>query len=340
MNDKNGNGGNGNGPSEQLPPNGNSNSKTAKWIGDCIKPLENEIQAAGSLQQISCLAFEEQKMAGNLRICRIVDARKVLQEYEAIHGCVSLGLSAHITSIQSNTTDYLTHNEELGTNLTTCLEAVNAVKEQMKKVWEKACALDAARKDSCYSDALSALGELPAESEGGPAGLERFNAAVDDIRDTVNALNDRTDDVFEKGIKYAGVQAFMNVAGLEQLVQDLAADIQAFHDDVIENQGDLAAALTQRWEEYSEGVATATEKWSGKRSSTLDYDMLDALKQYLESSKSELDELTELACNKDLDQLKTALEGICSTVQDTFMAGVNCSPGPNGGSKNQFAQSR
>ncbi|MEL6355708.1 MAG: hypothetical protein AAFQ37_02130, partial [Bacteroidota bacterium] len=109
-----------------------------------------------------------------------------------------------------NVATYLEKNTALSAKLDVALQAIKAVKDQMWIVREAVCKLDAAREDSCNAEQLVALNQLP--SDGEVSGLERFNSETDAIRDRAFGLYIESNELFEKGIKLAGIQAAMNIS--------------------------------------------------------------------------------------------------------------------------------
>lgn len=318
---------NGNTPTEQEEPENNGGAtqgeettSTVKWIETYqADPLEDDIKSAESDETVKCLAYSEQQKVNTLKVCRLQNAHKVHSEYHGIKNCVSLVLTSHTGRLTENVAAYLAKNEELKANLATCLENLKAAKSQMSLVRSLACKLDIARNDSCHSEQLNAMSALP--KKNGKKGIQRFNAEVDAIVAEATALNGKSNDLFEAGVKFAGIQAFINIPSLESQIQKLNEDATSFAGDVQENLDATAEKIAACQEKYEAGVTSIT---------TALYDRYHAqlTSSYLNNLDTSLDNLAGYECTDDtFNEFRSKLEEICENVEETFSQIVNCKEG-------------
>jgi len=272
------------------------------------------------------MGYEESKVSTQIRVCRLQDAQKVRGEYQGIHNCVSTTLAAHADGIKGNVATYLEKNTALEDKLTTALESLKAVKSQMWKVREAACKLDAAREDSCNSEQIRALSDLGPNADG-LSGNARFDADVTAIRDEVFNLYNSSDDLFEKGPKFAGVQAFMNIPSLESMAEKLKEDADALAGNVSGNAGELDQLIADCQTELGEEITALTGELFNKHNTELDSEFLDQLDVELENLAS-----TDCAA-MDHEADVELLESICLEVMGTFTQEIDCSNGEPGMNK-------
>ncbi|MEL6274513.1 MAG: hypothetical protein AAFU03_05285 [Bacteroidota bacterium] len=304
-------------------------TKTQKLINNYIETtLSSDIDQAHSAEKIGCLGYEEGKTSTQIRVCRLQDAQKVRGEYQGIHNCVSTTLAAHADGIQANVAIYLEKNTALEAKLTAALEAIKAAKSQMWKVREAACKLDAAREDSCNSEQLKALGEL-GSNEAGQRGNVRFDADVTAIRDEVFKLYNMSDELFEQGALFAGVQAFMNIPSLESMVAKLHEDAHGLASNVGENAGELDGLIADCQTELATEITSLTGGLFTKNSTRLDSLFLEQLNDDLSDLATE--DCTAMDNNREADL--EALNTICEEVMSTFSQEIDCGDGEPGMNK-------
>ncbi|MEO0734611.1 MAG: hypothetical protein AAFZ52_17375 [Bacteroidota bacterium] len=205
-------------------------------------PLKGQLDQAKGAVTVGCLAYEDGKSGTNIQVCRLEDAQKVRAEYRGIQNCVSTSLAAHAAGVSTAVASHVTTATALDTQLTTSLNAIKAAKNQLVVVRGLIGKLENALKDSCNADERNAINQhLP--TVDGKGGLERFNFEVGEISTTTKDLCERVDSVFDVSVKYAGVQASVNVACLTDAVAKLKTDADALVTNVADNGTQLDAKV-------------------------------------------------------------------------------------------------
>lgn len=302
---------------QQTDDTAGERSQADQWIDDYQSdPLADDISNAVSNEKVSCLSYWEQKEVNDTKVCRLQNVHQVNQEYLGIKNCVSSVLKTHSERLDTRVADLMTKNTEMQTNMNTALENLKAVKSQLIKVSELACKLDIATKDGCHSEQLKAMSKLPVKN--GKKGTERFKAEVKAIMEEAKDLCINGNSVFEAGVKFAGIQAFINIPSMEALAAQLKTDAAELDANVDANMTELSSKITDCQAEYQEGITTIA-------GNIFDYYKAQLESNALENLNNELTNLDEFECTDEkMEILRSELESICEAVEGTFEQTVNC----------------
>jgi hypothetical protein len=314
---------------EPIPPavDESSPSKAVNKFNDYLEsPLETELGQAEGAVTVGCLAYEDSKSGSNIQVCRLEDALKVRAEYRGIQNCISTTLAAHSEGVSGNVAEYVVSETAIGGKLTTALEAIKAAKSQMAKVRGLVCKLEDAQKDSCNSEQCKAIDKgLP--KSNGEKGLKRFNVEVSAIAEKTKELCVRTDGIFDVGVKYAGIQASINVACLTDAVALLKTDADNLVTDVADNGSALDDKITTHQEALDGEITGLGAALRGRQSGERFHATLTDL-------KAQLTEFSEEDCAVfDEANGKERIEEICTTAVTTFKTTSPCGDGQGGNNK-------
>jgi uncharacterized protein YoxC len=309
------------------PVDESSPSKAVNKFNDYLEsPLETDVKQATGAVTVGCLAYEDGKSGSNIRVCRLEDAHKVRAEYRGIQNCISSTLAAHAGGVKDSVVEYVVSETALSAKLTTALEAIKAAKKQMTKVRGIVCKLEDAQKDSCNSEQCKAIDKgLPMAN--GEKGLKRFNAEVSAIAEETKELCVRTDGIFDVGVKYAGIQASVNVACLTDAMTLLKKDADGLVTNVTENGTALDAKITTQQTALDgeiDGLGAALKgRLHGERYHAA---LLDLQIQLTDISGEDCSAFDEAAG-------KERIEEICTTAVTTFKTTSPCGDGQGGTNK-------
>lgn len=292
-------------------------SQTAECIQDYIEnPLEGLIKLATSEQTVACIEYMGKMNGQNYKLCQLLKSKNIHEEYFGIKNCITTVFSKQAGLIDENVDALLTKTEALVAALDSSLNAIKVAKTKLWDVRESACKLDAARNDSCNSEQLSSMSKIP-ELKGianGKRGIARFQALVDNIVTEANNLYDAVDDTFEKGVKVAGIQAYMNIGSLKEFSSTLKTDAETFDADAEANIKYCMEQMSATQKAYSEGLQFLDTSLFAKIQAHLNNVSLELMQTYAE-------DLGDEEC-KDRN---TDLEKICSDIKGVFQADINCS---------------
>lgn len=295
------------------------------------EPLADDRESAAGAATVACLGYEENQSSVRLRLCRLEDARAVRGEYRAIRNCISTTMAAHAAGVSANVAVYEAKGGELTKNLDAALKALKAVKSQVALVNTLACKLETACNDSCTAEERKIIDKA--------LGKDRFKRDANEIIKKVKGekdenglivtkgLSHHTDDLFDMGVKYAGIQASANVISLKPMAATLLETADGLATNVTEQMTSLDATLTTHQTELDAEVTGLSESLYERHTSDVSSASLEAL-------NVELDEFADGKC-EDLDyeaSITTLIEN-CTAVVSTFDVAAGCPPG---GEDNKF----
>ena len=289
---------------------GSSNvSQTTECIQSYIKnSLEGQIEYTKSQETIACLDYKGKITVQNYNLCLLLKSRALHDEYFGIKNCISTTLLGQSSLVDENVDNYLVKTDAIKKALDNSL---NAIKESKSKIWkirECACKLDGARNDSCNSEQLSAMNKIPQGDPDNKSGIARFHALVDDLVNQSNTLYDTIDDIFEKGVKVAGIQAYINTKSLKEFSESLKGDATSLDTDINTNLSYAEDLIDTAQEQYTDGLNNLDNCLFAKNESHLAHLSLEAAESYADGLKDE-------SCDGDSIE---ALEEICIAIQDEF----------------------
>jgi len=234
---------------------GQPTSQTEDCINKYIEDrLVSAVKSAENQEQVSCFDYGAEVEASKYKICSYLQILDVFSEYRGIKNCVSVNLKTHANHIKENVAYCGELTGEIDKALNESLDAIKALKNKMSEVRDAACKLEAARTDSCHSEQLKALKKLPEKDQ--VSGLTRFTNKTDDIIGKSESLYNIADDLFEKGVKVAGILAFMNINSLTELTAVLNGYSIELDEDVEGNLKHFKDKAEECAERYTEQLAT------------------------------------------------------------------------------------
>jgi len=307
-------------------------SLCAKKFTDYLDaPLAADRESAAGAATVACLGYEEYQTKVRLRLCRLEDARAVSGEYRAIRNGISTTMAAHAGGVAVNAAVYEMINGDLTKSLDAVLKALKEVKTQMGKVNTLACKLERDCNDSCT------VGERRLIDKTLGRGFFKRNAndlikKVKGEKDdngliTVKGVTHHADDLFDMGVKYAGIQASANVVSLKPMATRLEETAKGLATDVTYQITALDATLLAQQTELDAEVTTLSNGLYERHATTINATSLEAL-------AAELTDIADHDCaTLDYDDAVATLVANCQTVVTTFDATAACPPG---GEDNKF----
>lgn len=291
-------------------------SQTKECIESYIQdPLQGFIKLASSEKTIACIDYISKKNTLEGRLCRLLKSRDIHGEYFGIKNCISTQFFKQACLVDENIDTFLTKATAISTLLDSSLDAIKVAKTKLWEIREAACKLDAARNDSCNSEQLSAMSKIPqAGPEVGNQGIARFQSLVDGIITAANGLYDAVDDTFEKGVKVAGIQAYMNVGSLKPFSATLKEDAENFDKDIEANLDFSEEQLSTAQEAYTEDLQSVDACLFVRSAAHLNSVSLEAMQIYAQN-------LSEQDCQDRTSEL----EHICNEIKEIFQADIECS---------------
>lgn len=287
-------------------------------------------QTAEGVVDVACLAYEQGKTSTQIQVCRIQDVQLVRNEYRSIQNVISSSLGAYSTAVNTKLEEYLKKEKSLTEKLTASLTALKEVKSKLGEVNQLACKLEKACTDSCNSNQLKELNRLDQIEvtivEGGKEkkkkvkGTERFKFELKGIASEVQNCYDHADNIFEYGIKYAGIQASMNVESLKEAIARLTKDAEGLVTNVADSSNSLDEKLLKQQETLHTEIGDLTESLADSRSGSAAQKALLKLDVDLGKIADEADcENAELT-----DQWEDCLIKLCEGALSTFKRSSSC----------------
>lgn len=302
---------------ESNPPMDKGDDTPVSQTTECIQnyrenPLEGLIKLSVSEETVACIDYKGKINNQEYKLCKLIKAKDIHKEYFGIKNTISTTFFKQVCLIDENVDAILTKTEAVNAALNSSLDAIKNAKSKLWEVREAACKLDGARNDSCNSEQLSALSKIPAD-QNGLKGIARFQALVDKIKEDAFKLYDSVDDVFEKGVKVAGIQAYMNTASIKEFTTALKTDAEAFSEDVIANLAYSDELIDTAQEAFTEGLQELDVSLFAKTNAHLTHTALENMDGYAEH-------LEEEAC---IDRTAD-LEQVCEDIKNVFQSQINC----------------
>lgn len=310
-----------------MSTNGNNSNNTSTKTVDCIKlyvkeNLNKAITAADGVQKVKEVNFSNAKTISQNNICSLQQVHSILNEYNGLKNCVSVNVATHTAAIKTNVASYSTVTDEIDTSLSETLDAITAFKAAMKEVNEMATKLQVAKDDSCNAEQVKALEKLG----GGPAEDTDQDGHVDDDAPSDNGnvfdikskaiiakageIFNKTDDLFEKGIKTAGILAHMNVASLVEMTEKLDADAIVYSENVDKNIKELEDQKQKAQETYVKHLETIGTAHIELNNSTIDHKALDkACTNFSDLSKEKCEKESFEQWMEELDKISKSIGG-------------------------------
>lgn len=310
-------------------------SLCTKKITDYLKkPLADDRKSANGAATVACLGYEENTVSVRLHVCRLEDARLVSDEYSALRNYISTTLAAHATGMATNVEGYVTRESELSDKLNTTLEALKGVKSHMAKVNSLACKLETACNDSCTAEERkimdSALGKNVFKRSANELVKQVKGEKDQEGLITVKGTTHHADDLFDMGVKYAGIQASTNVSSLTSLIDSLKESTGKIATNVNEQADSLGQGIMDLQKALDEEVAKLSTSLYDRRLSAQVATGLDELEE-------ELTSISTVDCEAlDYAASITELEANCLAVVSTFDKTADCPP--NDGESKFYSQ--
>ncbi len=266
-------------------------------LGDPIKDAENE---AG----IRTTEYEAKKVISNYKQCAYEEAVKAYREYSKICICISTYLEQDVTQINGNVGSYIDQSQGFSTYLSASLDKIKEMKKKMLEVNDAAYKLRDALKDSCNSEQKKILIRGLPGTDDEPSFLE----AAKDIIEQASVVCSRADDVFETGVKVAGINAFTNVESLKEFGTTLVTCAGGFNKDVKSNVTFTSEQMTAALDDLSAALQEESIAESEKYKALLAQSSLEDTRFYV---------LSENKIRKSCARFGSIIE-ICGEVENTF----------------------
>ncbi len=211
--------------------------------------LKNDIDIARSNRLAANTEFSTAENSRQSNYCCLLKIEETSKEYQQLDAYLSAVYDQGATELVARINALNQRNLETTAAFTAAHVAVMDLKKKAGELKDTAVKLHYAMLDPCNSEQMAALKEHIVDDPSTPK-LEGFESIVSElITKTKGLVYDKSNKAFEISVKLAGINAYLNTAGLMALVTAFKAAVTAFKANIDANK----TAYATEWKTINDG---------------------------------------------------------------------------------------
>lgn len=212
--------------------------------------LKNDIDTARSNRLAANTEFNTAENSRQSNYCCLLKIEETSKEYQQLDAYLSSVYDQGATELVARINALNQRNLETTAAFTAAHAAVMDLKKKAGELKDAAVKLHYAMSDPCNSEQMAALKEHIVDDHNPPKHEHGFESVVNKlISDTKGLVYEKSNNAFEISVKLAGINAYLNTAGLMALVTAFKAAVTAFKANIDANR----TAYTIEWKTINDG---------------------------------------------------------------------------------------